>query len=257
MSSNALSFALLGVFCLRTGLACAEWTRLAEDKEGKTIYIDQATLQRKDDIATLWALFDYRTDQLVDGVSSKSAKAKLNFDCLAEKLRISSMSFHAGNMGLGKTIDTDLKQKQWEPISPNTMGGSSFDYACSIFSADGAKHKYSQDVIPKWKQGPSTSEADVFFDPKSTTRIKNKVSMSIITNFKMPIDIESKLIWSARAKSEFDCIKQSSRYSDLTYFDLPYGKGGSIVVPKSSPNPWKPISENGLSMGMWNIACNS
>lgn len=246
-----------GICCCFISNGLAEWTRHAQDKSGTTIYINQATLQRKDDHATLWALFDYKASQLVGKVSSRSATAKLQYDCLGEKLRILSMSFYAGGMGLGKMIDTDPKQKRWELISSNSFGESSFDYACSIFSADGAKHKYSQDEIPNWKQGPSTDVADVFFDPNSIRRTKNNVSMSVITNFKMSIEIESKRAWSAKANTEFDCVKQSSRYSALTYFDLPYGKGERVIDNMTLHNSWKPISDNGLSMGMWIIACSS
>ena len=246
-----------GICCCFISNGLAEWTRHAQDKSGTTIYINQATLQRKDDHATLWALFDYKASQLVGKVSSRSATAKLQYDCLGEKLRILSMSFYARGMGLGKMIDTDPKQKRWESISSNSFGESSFDYACSFLSADGSEHKYSQDEIPNWKQGPSTDDSDVFFDPKSINRSKGKVSMSVIVNFKMPVDVKSKRAWSAKAETEFDCVNQSSRYSALTYFDLPYGKGERVIDNMITPNSWTPISDNGLSMGMWNIACGS
>jgi hypothetical protein len=235
----------------------AEWTRFAQDKSGTTIYINRATLQRNDDHATLVVLFDYKAGQLVGTGSSRSTKTKIQYDCLGERLRVLSMSFYAGSMGLGKIIDTNPKRKQWEPVTHNSMGGSSFDYACDIFSADGAEHKYSQDEIPNWEQGQSTEDTDVFFDPKTINRSKDKVSMAVIVNFKMPIDMNSKLAWSVKAKTEFDCVKRSSRYSAVKYFDLPYGKGARVIDKETTQQSWKPISDQGLSMGMWNIACGS
>lgn len=251
--AKLLCYLVIFSYSISTGLA--EWTRLGEDKEGTAIYIDQSTLQRKDDIATLWVLFDYRANQLVDGVSSRSAIAKLRYDCFGEKLRILSTSFHSGNMGLGKVISSNSVPKRWEPISPNSMAGSSFDYACSLFSTEGVKHKYSQEIIPLWKQGPSTELADVFFDPKSLKRSKNKASTIVIINFKTPTNTGSKLAWSAKSRVEFECRKKMSRYSKPIYFDLPYGKGERIMDEFPYQNVWKSIAEDGLSNGMFDIAC--
>ena len=238
-----------------TSLAFAEWTRIAESKEGTVIYIDHTTLQRTDNHTTLLILLDEKSPKIIEGVTSKSAVVKLQYDCNGEKLRILAITSHAGNMGLGKITNKDTKPKQWEAISPVSMGGASFDDACSIFSEDGAKHRYSHDEIPNWLQGPSTDVADVFFDPKSTKHTKNKVSMSVIINKKFPLDFNSRLVWSAIVKAEFNCIEQSSRYSQVAYFTLPYGKGERITDGKTSSTPWKAVSDDGLSMGMWAVAC--
>lgn len=176
---------------------------------------------------------------------------------MGERARIMKKSLHSGNMGLGKAVITDSTLKKWSSVSPDSIGSAAYEYACSIFSIDGSKHKYSQDEIPGWKQGPSTDDADVFFDPKSVNHTKDKVSMLVIVNFKMPIVVESSRIWSAKVETEFDCTKQSSRYSALTYFDLPYGKEARVSDKNKLPNDWKPVSANGISMGMWKIACGS
>ena len=230
---------------------------MEEDKSGTTIYIDRSTFLKEKNFANLWSLLDYGIGQNGGAIPSRSAKVRLQYDCAGERLRILSMTFHSGNMGLGKLIGADSSAKDWEAISLNSIGGATFDFACSISADDGSSHKFSKEEIPGWLQGPSTKVADVFFDPKSIKEIKGQVRMTSIINFKNPEKVASGFAWSAKTNVDFNCVKKTSRYSAIDYYDLPYGKGKVFARYQSSTYIWKPVSVEGLSMGMWNIACGN
>lgn len=236
------------------GNANAEWTRVGEDNQGTSGYLDQATLRQKNDGALLWSLLDFKKTQIVAGIPFRSSRAQHQYDCRGERMRIMSMSFHSENMGLGKTVHSDSVPKEWESVSPTSIGSALFDHACSLFSLDGAKHKFSKDIIPGWKQGPSSKQADTFFDPKSVRRNNGMTKMWVITNFKEPLRIESKLHWSSKACIEYDCRNESSRIDGTFFFSLPYAKG-EMTGAEPATNDWFPISDMGLGRGLWSIAC--
>lgn len=236
------------------GNANAEWTWLAEDSQGTSVYIDQATLRQKNDGALLWSLLDFKKTQIVANVPFRSSRAQHQYDCRGERMRIKSMSFHSENMGLGKTVHSDSAPKEWEPVSPTSIGSASFEHACSLFSKDGTKHKFSKDEIPGWNQGPSSKQADTFFDPKSIRTTDGMAKMWVITNFKEPQRIDGKLHWSSKARIEYDCRNESSRIDGAYFYPLPYAKG-NVSGMESSSNEWYPIAEKGLARGLASVAC--
>jgi hypothetical protein len=250
---------LISTFLLATvwqaGHAQAEWTRLGEDDQGMVLYIDQTTLRQKEDGARLWTLLDFANTKIIADTPFKSGKSLHQYDCLGERTRILTMSFHSGNMGLGKTVHSDSTPKAWEPVSPSSIGSEAFDYACSIFSANGTKHKYSQNEIPGWKQGPSSKQADSFYDPRSIKRNGNKVKMWVITNFKEPIPVQGRLHWSSKARIEYNCKEDSSRIDGVYYYGLPYTKGEATGAEPAT-NDWYPIGNKGIGRGLLGIVCN-
>lgn len=235
--------------------AHAEWTRLGEDDQGMVLYIDHTTLRQKEDGARLWTLLDFANTKIIADTPFKSGKTLHQYDCLGERARILSMSFHSGNMGLGKTVHFDSTPQAWEPVSPSSIGSEAFDYACSLFSTDGAKHRYSQDEIPGWKQGPSSKQADSFYDPLTIKRNGDKVKMWVITNFKEPIQIQGKLHWSSKSRIEYDCQTLSIRITETYLYDLPYAKGKAIGK-KPSIKDWYQVAEKSPERGLLNIACD-
>jgi hypothetical protein len=251
-----LSTACFLVALVLPNYAHAEWTRFDEDGQGMVLYIDQATFRQEKDGVRIWSLFDYDKAKTVANTHFKSTKALNQFDCPGERMRILSMSFHSGNMGLGQTVHSDSTLQPWEPVSPSSIGSSAFDHACSIFAADGKKHKYGQDEIPGWKQGPSSKQADSFYDPRYIERNRDKVKMWVILNLKEPLQVQGRLHWSSRSRIEYNCKEESSRVDGGYYYALPYAKGKTSGA-ESAKNDWYPIGSRGIERGLLDAACEA
>lgn len=234
----------------------AEWSRLAEDEKGSTIYVDRTTLRQEGGGAQILSLTDYQSNQLAADISFRSSIAQLQYDCIGERMRVLRMALYSNQIGTGKQVHSDKKPRQWVSVSPSSLDGESLEYACSMWSADGAKHKYIQHELPGWQQGPSTDVADVFFNPKSTYLNKDRVRLWVIVNFKSLYELGGKLHWSAKSRIDFDCRTKSSRIGVINYYDLPYSKGNRTVAPPATfSKAWKSVSSDGLSMGMWKVVC--
>jgi hypothetical protein len=234
----------------------AEWSRLAEDEKGSTIYVDRTTLRQEGGGAQILSLTDYQSNQLAADIPFRSSIAHIKYDCSGDRMRVLKVDFYSNQMGIGKQVYSDKTAHQWLSVSPSSLGNELHSYACSIWSADGAKHKYSQNELPGWRQGPSTDDADVFFNPKSTHLNKNRVRLWVIVNFKNLYEMDGKLHWSAKSRIVFDCGAKSSRIDVINYYDLPYSKGNrTIAHPSTFSESWKSVSSTGLSMGMWKVVC--
>src|SRR5689334_9116754 len=93
---------------LSFGPARAEWIAIGgKVQDGLTVYrvyIDPDNIQRNGDLVTLWALFDYRTIQSIVGGPWLSSKARREFDCTANRIRLLGYMTFTGNMGSGEAV---------------------------------------------------------------------------------------------------------------------------------------------------------
>lgn len=114
------------------GGAAAAWERAGATDDGMVIYADPATLQRTDDIVKMWGLLDYKTPEK-DGAGKRYLSVKLlqEFDCKAAQGRTRYFSLHAGQMGAGQLIHSELRaDSQWLPANRARPGEILWQVAC-------------------------------------------------------------------------------------------------------------------------------
>jgi hypothetical protein len=120
---------------LSIGPAGAEWLDIGgKVQDGLTVYrvyIDPDNIHRNDDVVTLWALFDYTTIQSIVGGPWLSSKARREFDCTKNRIRLLGYMTFTGNMGSGEPVFSNSNESQWEPIAPDSIDRKLLEVVCT------------------------------------------------------------------------------------------------------------------------------
>ena len=120
---------------LSVGPLYAEWLNVGGKVEKGltvyTVYVDTDSIQRKDNIVALWALFDYMSIQSIVGGPWLSSKTRREYDCVKERVRLLGYMTFTGNMGSGEAVYSNSDQSAWEPLAPDSMDRTLWDVACS------------------------------------------------------------------------------------------------------------------------------
>lgn len=115
-----------------THVAAAAWERVGAADDGTVVYADPATLQKGGDAVKMTALLDYKTaEKDVSGKPYMSAKLVQEYDCSGGRGRTRYFSFHAGQMGTGKIVYSEMRaDAEWLPAKRAIIGETLWNYAC-------------------------------------------------------------------------------------------------------------------------------
>ncbi len=106
------------------------WFKVA-DYDKATSYADAANIQIAGDRATMWTLYDYKTQQKGEGgVLFFSMNPQIEYDCSGKQSRPLYMQFFSGHMGMGKNTFHVKVSETWRRIAPGTTGESMWKIAC-------------------------------------------------------------------------------------------------------------------------------
>jgi hypothetical protein len=95
------------------------------------VYADPGTIRRKGNLARAWHLNDFKTVQIVNGISYLSVKAQHEYDCTKDRERIIALTKFSGNMGTGKVVYKDSDKRKWKPGLPGSASHDLGKLACS------------------------------------------------------------------------------------------------------------------------------
>ena len=131
----ALATQLPLIAMLSFGPAWAEWIDIGgKVKDGVTVYrvyIDPDNIHRNGEVVTLWVLFDYQTIQSIVGGPWLSSKARREFDCTSDRIRLFGYMTFTGNMGSGEAVFSNSNESQWEPIAPDSIDRKLLEVVCA------------------------------------------------------------------------------------------------------------------------------
>ena len=115
---------------LSTGVM-AEWTQVG-NSDGITIYADPTTIRKNGHMVKMWYLFDESTPQSIPPGTPpfSSTKFQGEFDCAEERSRRLYSSYHSDQMGAGSVVDVNASQRQWTPVSPESIIEALWKVAC-------------------------------------------------------------------------------------------------------------------------------
>lgn len=123
---------LIALLLLSSVPAYAEWVAVGGNEEaGVTVYADPGTIRRKENLVKVWHLNDFKTVQIVSGISYLSVKAQHEYDCTKDRERILALTKFSGNMGSGKVVYKDSDTRKWKPGSPGSVSHDLGKLACS------------------------------------------------------------------------------------------------------------------------------
>jgi hypothetical protein len=106
----------------------AEWVVMHESEQVITYYETEG-LQMDGDLRRAWALHDFKSKS-EEGALSR--RVFFEFDCARERVRILSLSQHAGPMASGKVLYSNHEAGEWVPIPPRTFLWYDLRLFCSL-----------------------------------------------------------------------------------------------------------------------------
>ena len=120
------------ILAVLAGGAAAAWERVGAAGDGMVVYADPATIQSAGDIVKMHALLDYKTaEKDATGKPYLSAKLLQEYDCKGERGRTRYYSFHAGQMGAGKLVYSEMRaDSAWLPANRAIIGETLWKFAC-------------------------------------------------------------------------------------------------------------------------------
>jgi hypothetical protein len=112
--------------------AAAKWAVVARspDRGGAVVYADPVTLGRAGNVARMWALWDFKTTQIVEGKRLLSAKWQDEYDCKAARMRNLSITGFSGNLGKGSVVGYGSSAFPWESVAPGSIKEDLRKFAC-------------------------------------------------------------------------------------------------------------------------------
>ncbi|RPH81530.1 MAG: hypothetical protein EHM80_02100 [Nitrospiraceae bacterium] len=123
---------LITLVLLSSAPAYAEWVMVVGNEEaGVTVYADPDTIRRTGNLVKAWHLNDFKSEQIVQGISYLSVKAQHQYDCTTNRERILALTKFSGNMGRGKVVYKDSHARKWKPVTPGSVSHELGKMACS------------------------------------------------------------------------------------------------------------------------------
>jgi hypothetical protein len=120
------------VLLISVNTAVAAWERAGATDDGTVIYADPVSIKKTDDVVNMWGLLDYKSPEKDDaGNSYSSVKLMQEFDCKTAQGRTRFFSAHAGPMGTGALVHSELRaNSDWRPANRARPGELLWQVAC-------------------------------------------------------------------------------------------------------------------------------
>lgn len=127
-----ITLLLIMLVLLSSAPAYAEWMTVGGDEEaGVTVYADPDAIRRTGSLVKAWHLNDFKSEQIVEGISYLSIEAQHQYDCTTNRERILALAKFSGNMGRGKVVYKDSQTRKWKPIAPGSVSHELRKIACT------------------------------------------------------------------------------------------------------------------------------
>ena len=97
-----------------------------------TLYLNISSRHKIGHFVKMWELLDYKTTRDDgDGLLSRSAIARVEFDCEEKQFRAVSGTTYSENMREGKVVWSGTVHDDWESVIPGSAGERNLEIACS------------------------------------------------------------------------------------------------------------------------------
>lgn len=108
---------------LSNGLAYGDWVQVDRIVMANSIvYVDSSTIHLEGNLVKMWALFDYQTEQHMEGLPVGSlvlsSKNHYEYDCAEKRQRLIEKMWLSDHMGSGKIVHRTAGDQSWYPALP-------------------------------------------------------------------------------------------------------------------------------------------
>ncbi len=112
--------------------ARAEFTKYHEDDE-LVAYLDATSITRTGREVRMWTVDDYRKTQMdIPNKPYRSVKSHWTFDCGKRLSDVMMAQYYMEGMAQGESIHAGaVEQRQWDKVTPGTVGELAFNVACA------------------------------------------------------------------------------------------------------------------------------
>jgi hypothetical protein len=124
---------LLPAILLLTALnAQADFVKYHEDDE-MVSYLDTTSITRAGREVRMWTIDDYKQTQTdIPNKPYRSVKSLWTFDCAKRISDVMTAQYYIEAMAQGESIDSGAAvERQWDKITPGTIGELAFKAACA------------------------------------------------------------------------------------------------------------------------------
>ena len=108
----------------------ADWTKLGNNNDDTTYYLDVETIKESNGLVYYWLLIDY-LKPIESGILSAKQLQELNCNT-PRKERTLSASYYSKRMGKGTRLGTVNKEQEWMYSQPNTVLKVIIDNVCGL-----------------------------------------------------------------------------------------------------------------------------
>jgi hypothetical protein len=112
--------------------AHADFVKYHEDDE-MVSYLDATTITRSGREVRMWTIDDYRQTQTdIPNKPYRSVKSHWTFDCARRVSDVMTALYYMEGMAQGESIHSGaVAERQWDKITPGTVGELTFRVACA------------------------------------------------------------------------------------------------------------------------------
>ena len=125
-----MRFVVMMVLAVASGVAVADWTKVATTESDTDIYVDRATITKSGHLARMWILEDRKAAETFSGKTFLSAKLYYEYDCKDNQRRVLQSSLYSGQKAGGTNVQTGTKAGPWRPISSGRVSETMWKIAC-------------------------------------------------------------------------------------------------------------------------------
>lgn len=125
-----MRFFVMMALAVASGIAIADWTKVATTESDTDIYVDHASISKSDNLAKMWILEDRKAAGTFSGKTFLSAKLHYEYDCKDNQRRVLRSSLYSGQKAGGSTVQTGTKPGVWRPITKGRVNEEMWKIAC-------------------------------------------------------------------------------------------------------------------------------
>ena len=201
-----------------------EWTKLTEDTEGETYYIDLNTIKKIDGYVYWWDLVNYVEPD--DGFMSVTSFVQ--GDCEIGRIKELSSTSYTELTGYGEYESDTTPNPEWDYFPPDTIGGHFLELSCNLTEeweqvSPEERERHIEEVKEYYRQLEQDNQPTIITIDKDGNYYINPMDESIpeAISFDELINIASKRI---EARPEMKVFMRADKEVD-------YGVVLEVVTP--------------------------
>lgn len=138
---NRSSFPRLSLLALLVLMGVPAWAgwQIVGSNGASDLFADNGPVRREGDKVRMWDMIDYRELQERAGVSYRSMKVEVEYDCAVRRFRNLSATLHAGRLAEGEPVATYARADAWQEIQAGSGIELLAKFACDKLQKAGTR----------------------------------------------------------------------------------------------------------------------